>query len=337
MRAKIITGFLIILFTVTAVFCNKSHDTKQKAAMVSIPVSAVRKKVVKAWVAPDTHSIPQTKEGELIRYGLKLVTNTSEYLGPRGKAAQISNGMNCQNCHLNAGTKSFGNHFALVASGYPRYRPRSARLETIEFRVNDCLERSMNGQALDSLSREMRAYVAFFKWVGKDVSNKEQIADSGVEPLPLLNRAADPIRGKALYASKCKVCHGSKGQGLLRPDSTAYTYPPLWGETSYNTGAGMHRLTRLAGFIKNNMPFGSTVENPQLSDEEAWDIAAYISSQPRPLKDQSKDWPDLATKPFDYPFGPYLNDFSETQHKYGPFAPIKAANERNKRTDQHAD
>jgi thiosulfate dehydrogenase len=330
MRAKILTGFLILIFTVTAVFCNKSPDSKQKIAKIKASDSPVTRKAIKAWVAPDTATIPDTKEGQMIRYGLKLITNTSEYLGPRGKVAHISNGMNCQNCHLNAGTKSFGNHFALVASGYPRFRPRSARLETIEFRVNDCLERSLNGQPLDSLSREMRAYVAFFKWIGKDVKKGEKIEDVAVEPLAFLDRAADPVKGKALYTGKCKVCHGSKGQGLLRPDSVTFTYPPLWGEESYNTGAGMHRLTRLAGFIKNNMPFGSTVENPQLSDEEAWDIAAYISSQPRPSKDLSKDWPDLASKPFDYPFGPYNNGFTEEQHKYGPFAPIKQANEKQK-------
>ena len=195
----------------------------------------------------------------------------------------------------------------------------------------------MNGQALDSLSKEMRAYVAYFKWIGKDVKKGDRIADAAVEVLPFLDRAADPLKGKALYTSKCKVCHGSKGQGLLRPDSIAYTYPPLWGGNSYNTGAGMHRLTRLAGFIKNNMPFGSTVQNPQVSDEEAWDIAAYISSQPRPAKDLGKDWPDLATKPFDYPFGPYNNGFTEEQHKYGPFGPIKEANESKKLANKPAE
>jgi thiosulfate dehydrogenase len=33
----------------------------------------------------------------------------------------------------------------------------------------------------------------------------------------------------------------------------------------------------------------------------------------------------LATKPFDYPFGPYADTFSVAQHKYGPFEPIQLA------------
>ena len=342
MRPKILTGSFIFLFILgAAFFFNKPIRKETSISVVKAGLTVVgegekkqKLKTVKVWVAPDTNSIPNNKEGELIKYGQKLISNTSEYLGPRGSVANISNGMNCQNCHLNAGRNSFSNHFAKVASGYPRFRPRSARIETIEFRVNDCLERSLNGQKLDSLSEEMRAFVAYFKWIGKDVRREDDIEDAAVEVLPFMKRAAVPANGKILYLSKCKVCHGSNGEGLLRHDSLAYIYPPLWGPDSYNIGAGLHRLTRLAGFIKNNMPFGSTYQNPQLSDEEAWDIAAYISSQPRPAKDLSDDWPKLSSKPFDYPFGPYTNGFTEEEHKYGPFGPIKRANENLKANEK---
>ena len=329
MLAKVVIGFIILIVIGAGVFFTNDPVQSKRAGISGVQQSSkVPSKTVRAWVAPDTSSIPATPEGELIRYGQKLITNTSEYLGPKGSVASISNGMNCQNCHLNSGTKSFSNNFSMVASGYPRYRPRSARVESIEFRVNDCLERSLNGRKLDSLSKEMRAYVAFFNWIGKDVKKGEKIEDAGVGDLPLLDRAADPVRGKAAYLSKCKICHGAGGEGLLRHDSLGYTYPPLWGPNSYNTGAGLHRLTRLAGFIKNNMPFGATYETPQVTDEEAWDIAAYISSQTRPEKDFSKDWPDLASKPFDHPFGPYSDPYSEEQHKYGPFKPIQQAKEK---------
>jgi thiosulfate dehydrogenase len=57
------------------------------------------------------------------------------------------------------------------------------------------------------------------------------------------------------------------------------------------------------------MPLGVTYQNTQLSDEEAWDVAAYINSQTRPHKDLSQDWPKIADKPFDHPFDPILTLF----------------------------
>ena len=71
------------------------------------------------------------------------------------------------------------------------------------------------------------------------------------------------------------------------------------------------------------MPFGIDHKHPTLTDEEAWDIAAYVNSQSRPHIEVPKDWPDVTKKPIDHAFGPYADAFDEKQHKYGPFKPIK--------------
>jgi thiosulfate dehydrogenase len=77
------------------------------------------------------------------------------------------------------------------------------------------------------------------------------------------------------------------------------------------------------------MPFGQTdFHNPQLSNEDAWDVAAFVNAQPRPQKDLSKDWPDISKKPVDHPFGPYSDGFDEQQHKFGPFGPIEKEREK---------
>src|SRR6476646_1320356 len=94
------------------------------------------------WVAPDDKDIPVDSTGDLIRYGKELILNTSKYLGPKGLIANISNGMNCQNCHINAGTQNFANPFSGVKNNYPKYRDRSGRVESCEFRVNECMQRS---------------------------------------------------------------------------------------------------------------------------------------------------------------------------------------------------
>ncbi len=283
------------------------------------------------WVAPDINLVPFTPEGELIHYGRDLIVNTGKYFGPNGIVAQITNGMNCQNCHVEAGTRTFGNSFAAVASTYPRYRERSGRVESIEFRINDCMQRSLNGKQIDSLSKEMRAMVAFFKWIGKDVPKGVKPAGSGIVEIPYLNRAADPEKGKVVFETICFACHGNNGEGQLYPNSSEYRYPPLWGPKSYNTGAGLYRLSRFAAFVKYNMPFTPIHVEPQLTDEQAWDVAAFVNSQPRDVFHAPNDWPNISAKPPDHPYGPFTDGFSEHQHKYGPFQPIVEVKEKQKR------
>lgn len=275
------------------------------------------------WDVPDIDTVQSTSEAALLRYGRELIINTAKWLGPKGSVAHISNGMNCENCHLDAGTRLDGNCFAMVAGTYPKFRERSGRKESVEFRVNDCMERSLNGEKLDSLSKEMRAMVAYILWLGKDVPKGIKMKGMGIPDIPLLQRAASIGNGEKIFVARCTSCHAANGGGLFNADSSAYFYPPLWGEHSYNVSAGIYRLSRLAGYIKYNMPFMKEPAGPQLSDEEAWDVAAFINSQQRPEKMFASDWPKITSKPFDYPFGPFADSFPELQHKYGPFAAIK--------------
>lgn len=276
------------------------------------------------WKPPDTSQLPASTQNQLIKYGRDLIANTAFYLGPRGRLAKISNGLNCQNCHLEAGTRLYGNCFATVAASYPKYRDRSGRVETIAFRINECMERSLDGKALDSTSKEMQAMIAYIKWVGKDVA--PSTSPKGIAPIqiPLLDRAADPSAGRIVYIERCQRCHTADGSGLPGADSGSYVYPPLWGQNSYTVSAGMYRIARLAAFIKYNMPYLPVQSPPQLSDADAWDVAAFISSQQRPRKFFAYDWSKLNSKPVDYPFGPFADSFPAKQHKYGPFAEIEA-------------
>jgi thiosulfate dehydrogenase len=143
-----------------------------------------------------------------------------------------------------------------------------------------------------------------------------------------MDRACDPIKGKAIFVEKCQVCHSKNGEGQLNPATGAFLYPPLWGPKSYNVGAGLYRISNFAKYVKYNMPLGSTHEVAQLTDEEAWDIAAFVNSQDHPKKDLKKDWPKISEKPFDHPFGPFTDEFSEEQHKFGPYKPIIEAKKK---------
>lgn len=276
-----------------------------------------------SWQAPEINWLPVNPVTDQIRYGKELIANTSRYLGPKGSVARISNGMNCQNCHIDAGTRINGNSFGAVASTYPKFRERSGRIESIEYRINECMERSLNGKSIDSTGKEMKAMVAYIKWVGKDVKKGIKPAGTGIDDIHFLDRAADPVNGKLIYRNKCQSCHGMNGEGLIKTDSSGYLYPPLWGSRSYNVSAGLYRLSRFAGFVKHNMPFVATPTEPQLTDVEAWDVAAFVNSQKRPEKFFPYDWKNIAKKPVDYPYGPFADNYSASQHKFGPFSEMK--------------
>lgn len=317
---------LVGLLVVGGIWSWSDHQNTAKQAILN-----QRKQLLpvyekdKLWEAPNPYLAETDPQANLIRYGRDLISHTQDYFGEEGlvRAGSI-NGMNCQNCHLDAGSKPFGNNYFAVQSTYPQIRSRSEKLETISNRVNDCFERSLNGTAIDTTSREMLAIVAYLRWMGTAIPKGEKPKGAGLLELPLLDRPADPAKGQIVYESKCVSCHGPNGQGLPIPES-ARNYPPLWGDKSYNEGAGLFRLSRFAGYVKANMPFGATFQNPQLSDEESWDVAAFVNSQPRPKHPfLATDWPDISKKNFDHPFGPYRDTFPESQHKYGPYGPIKA-------------
>ena len=320
MKPRFYKSSVVLLVISLGIFsCNNNSGSIVKDA-ASFDTSRL-------WFGSSKYNIPENDS--LIRYGYQLIANTSYFLGPKGTVAHLTNGMNCQNCHLNGGTIPWGNNYGAVASSYPQIRARSGGLETIVKRISDCMQRSLNGTAVDSTSKEMKAIIAYMNWLGKDVPKKIKPKGSGIMELPYLDRAADPAKGQLVYTSKCQRCHGADGQGQKNTEETGYIYPPLWGENSYNTAAGLFRLSRFAGYVKNNMPFGEVAyHNPALSNEEAWDVAAYVNSQPRPSKIFKEDWPDISKKPIDHPFGPYTDGFSEQQHKYGPFKPIVAARKK---------
>jgi len=325
MFKKVVLVFLIVIGIIS--LYRFFYNVKNSDHRITVNVS----EKLTTWVVPSHFQIPThtNKNGELIQYGYELIAHTALYLGPKGTVQHTTNGMNCQNCHLEAGTKPWGLNYGSVFSTYPKFRDRSGSIETIYKRVNDCMERSLNGNALDTGSKEMKAIYAYIVWLGNEVPKGKKVNGSGIEILPYLSSSANPKQGKIVYIQNCQKCHGVNGEGVLDSTEKMYTYPQVRGKHSYNDAAGLFQISKLAGFIKNNMPNGINYHMPTLTNQASWDVAAFINSQPRPSKDKSKDWPVLSSKPIDYPFGPYSDSFSDIQHKYGPFEPIISSRKKN--------
>ena len=274
----------------------------------------------------DVARLDNSTENVEIKYGYELFVNTPKYLGPNNGVQDMvfaGNNLSCNNCHLLAGTKPYSMPLIGIIQRFPQFRGRENKMGTIEERINGCFERSMNGRVLPTDSKEMKAMVSYLNFLSRYAPKDGKVKGQGYVDLIIPNRPVDLEHGKKVFETICHVCHGADGQGLKFPESSVYQYPPLWGDDSFNDGAGMNRVLTAAEFIKGNMPFGTDYENVVLTDEEAYDVAGYINSMDRPQKaDREKDFPDLLKKPVSTPYGPYADSFPIEQHKNGPFQPI---------------
>lgn len=280
-----------------------------------------------AFEVPDEKTIPNTKFGDMIRYGKELVVHTSKYIGPEVKDTKMryaGNNLNCQSCHLDAGTKPYSAPFVGLFAAFPQYGARGDSVGTLADRINGCMERSMNGYKLPVEGKEMRAFEAYFYWLSQGIpvgatSHIEGTSLEKVDRKMTKNQAADPIKGKIVFEKYCVACHGVNGEGVKNEGlANGYLYPPLWGDDSYNKGAGMFRILKAADYMKSNMPLGATKDNPILTDEEAYNVAAYINleTNPRPEKiNRKSDFPDEIVKAPDV----YRPGVESNEHKNGPF------------------
>lgn len=231
--------------------------------------------------APDPATIPEGPLGESIRRGEALVRFTKRELPDH-----VGADMQCTSCHLKGGTVPNAGPWVGVTGVFPEYRSRNAHVNTLEERVNDCFERSLNGAPLPLDSPDMVAIIAYMQWLSKGDPVGVPIEGRG---FPKLKAPAPPdkARGATIYAQRCQACHGPSGAGVIAADGTA-NFPPLWGPKSFNIGAGMARQETAAGFIQANMPLGQA---GTLTAQEAADVAAYVVEQQRPdYAEKEEDW-----------------------------------------------
>jgi thiosulfate dehydrogenase len=230
---------------------------------------------------PDDTSLPKGEMGEAVQLGRNLVLNTQKFA-----KAYVGNGLNCSSCHLSGGTVAGAAPFVGLWGVFPEYRSRTAAMGSLQARINDCFQRSMNGKALPHDSVEMNAMLSYIWWLSKDVPTGMSLAGRGLKAVKS-EQAPDLAHGHQVYAAKCASCHGDQGEGKQQADG-GYLFPALWGGQSFNIGAGMARLNNAAAFVKANMPLG---QGGTLSDQEAIDVAAYFTTQSRPdYAEKSQDW-----------------------------------------------
>lgn len=285
-----------------------------------------------------SNAIPAAATAE---YGQRLLRDTGAYLGPNHDNPDMrysGTNMACASCHIDTGTRPGTLNLLQAAIKYPRPSGRDGRVGDLRDRINGCMQRSMNGKPLPRDSIEMMAMERYILGLGEQYGAMSETNRALTEPPSFAepDRAANVTAGESVFLDRCQVCHGADGAGLRatgKPED-GYVFPPLWGPDSYNNGAGMTRVLTAANFIKARMPFGQ----PDLTDDEAFDVAAYINSHPRPIKSNlDVDYPDRTMKRIDSPYPPYADPFPQEQHRLGPFKPIREYYKNLKKESPSAD
>lgn len=190
---------------------------------------------------------------------------------PRYASKWTGNTLTCTDCHLMDGTVDYASPLIDVANLFPQYNKRAGHRITLQQRIQECFVRSENGKPLPDDSLQMKALVAYIQFLSRNGVKDVPYKGRGLVKLPALTGNA--TRGRALYGLECAACHQPDGAGI------PYAYPPLWGANSFNDGAGMSRVPVLAAFVQHNMP---RAHPDTLTSQQAFDIAAYIDSHPRP-------------------------------------------------------
>lgn len=221
---------------------------------------------------PPESAIPAGPDGDEIWRGRMIFENTRKYAHQ-----YVGDKLNCSGCHLDAGRRADAAPMWAAYVVYPKYRSKNRRVNTLEERIQDCFRFSMNGKPPPADSPEMVALVDYFHWLAIGLPVGIRPKGAGYPKLPAPHESPSIERGAVVYAANCALCHGDNGLGRVARGQQVF--PPLWGPESFNHGAGMQRLSTAAAFIKANMPYGAA---GLLSDQQAWDVAAFVVSHPRP-------------------------------------------------------
>ncbi|MBZ5643585.1 MAG: c-type cytochrome [Acidobacteriia bacterium] len=251
----------LILCIVVALGLAFLGDTRSLVAAQGAGAAA---DAAKAWTPPDIATVPAGPLGDSIRLGQQVFNDTPKYA-----ARYVGNKLSCTHCHVNGGTVAGGIPMVGLPGIFPMYRDREKEVVTFEERIEQCFQRSENGHRVPNNGPEMTALVAYSQWLSKDQVSGRAFPGRGMPPLPELN--GDKERGAVIYVQQCQVCHGANGAG--KPPEI----PALWGPDSYNEGAGMYGIPKMAQFIRQNMP---QTTPGTLTPQQAYDVAAYIHFMP---------------------------------------------------------
>ncbi|MCO4322587.1 c-type cytochrome [Aliidiomarina quisquiliarum] len=295
MNKPIIAVAAIAVIAVAGWTWNESryYDAPERPALNVVDIDG---NIVGEYRAPLARDMLAEENAESIILGMRLLNETARLLPDN-----VGDGLNCNSCHMAQGKRPLGAPYINTINDYPKFMPRAQDVLNIQERINGCFRRSMNGVPLDESSVEMQAMVDYMDWLRGDVEKGNRVSIQNMEYFKVGQFTPDPVRGEQIYVQQCASCHGGNGEGM-KDQFGDFIFPPLWGDESFNLGAGMARISRAAPFVLHNMPLGVSLDAPlgqiTLSKQDAVDVSAYFTVKPRPdFPDKIHDWPGVPKPP----------------------------------------
>ncbi|MFT0544729.1 c-type cytochrome [Allopusillimonas ginsengisoli] len=260
-----------LALSVLSLACTAAAQSKPAAPEGGTPV-APAKAGNKSFTPPPATSIPDDEFGQMVKKGQDIFLRTGQYAKD-----YVGNSLNCVSCHLDAGRRPDASPLWGAYVLYPAYRSKNGHVNTLAERLQGCFQYSMNGMAPPADSETIVALESYMFWMAQQAPTGVKLEGQGYPRLAKPAQEPEYVRGQDVFEQNCALCHGANGEGQSAEGKMVF--PALWGDESFNWGAGMHSVSTAAAFIKANMPLG---KGGTLTDQEAWDVAFYMNSHERP-------------------------------------------------------
>jgi len=291
------------------------------------------------WREPSEARIPKGADGDQIRNGIDILRHTSTRVGklaPDETKRMNWNSLNCVNCHQAGpsglpGSKKFTLPLVNAVNDYPKFDIKSGKVISLEQRAKGMF--GAGAVPIQVEAPEFQAIMAYLRWLAQDTRPGAAMAGAGLLPMQAITRAADPVVGKKLYASKCQACHGADATGQRKPNfdqGGGYLFPPLAGSDTYDNAGHMFAVPLLARYIRASMPLGASADKPQLTPAEALDIAAFINDDSTPRgqnPNRAKLYPDAALRPQGFAIPENFVGQPAQAYQRAKFGPFRNINE----------
>jgi thiosulfate dehydrogenase len=173
-RAPLFSAVALCLLVACTRHASDAGVSAPAIATTAAKPAAVSKETTR-FTPPAESDLPSGPFGEMVRLGRDIFVDTRAHA-----ADYVGNGLNCNNCHLDAGRLANSAPLWGAYGAYPQYRKKDGRVNTLGVRMQGCFRYSMNGKAPPLDSTEMVALETYAYWLASGAPVGAKLAGAGL-------------------------------------------------------------------------------------------------------------------------------------------------------------